>query len=120
MYRWIDSTGNVITTKTIREFSEKYSMSYRSSRALASGFRSRIKGWCSTNPKAKRARTRFTSRLINTKTGQSEILGQSVKGFAERHGLCMSELSKLINGRKVMYRDWCLSETLELSRFGCG
>lgn len=119
MYRWIDSTGQVVKTRTIKEFSEKYSMSYRSARALASGARSKIKGWCSTSRKAKRARKRFTTRLVNPKTGQSEIVGQSAKAFAKRHGICYNDVVKLLNGHKIMVRGWALERTLELAHGYC-
>lgn len=119
MYRWIDSQNQVVKTRTIREFSEKYSMSYRSARALASGYRSKIKGWCSTSRKARLARQRFTTRLVNPKTGQSEIVGQSARAFAERHGVCYNDLVKLLNGHKLMVKGWATEQTLELSQGYC-
>lgn len=119
MYRWIDSTGQVVKTRTIKEFSEKYSMSYRSARALASGYRSKIKGWCSTSRKAKRARQRFTTRLVNARTGQSEIVGQSAKTLANRIGVCYNDLVKLLNGHKIMVRGWAMERTLELAQGYC-
>jgi hypothetical protein len=38
-----------------------------------------------------------------------------VKHFSRQHGLCFNELSKLINGHKIVYRGWYLEKTLELA-----
>jgi len=48
--------------------------------------------------------------LVNTQTGERAIAGQTVKGFAGRHDLCLNELSKLVNGRS--YRHWVLERSL--------
>ena len=119
MYRWIDSRGEVINTRTIKEFSESANMPYRSARALATGYRSKIKGWCSTSRKAKPARQRFTTRLVNTKTGQSEIVGPSAKAIAKRIGVCYNDLVKLLNGHKIMVKGWAMEQTLRLAHAYC-
>jgi hypothetical protein len=36
----------------------------------------------------------------------------SPTAFAEAHGLCLNELTKLVNKRKLLYRGWVLEETL--------
>jgi len=115
MYRWINSKGEVIKTRTIKEFSEKYSMSYSMAKSLHCGSRVRIRGFCSTSPKAKarKYRKRFLTKLVNTKTGEECILGPSVKKFASERALSLQGLSELINGRVHIYRDWVLKKTLE-------
>lgn len=118
-YSFISPQNQIIRTKTIKEFSDQYSVSYRSARALASGFRSKIKGWCSTSPKAKRARKRFTTRLVNTKTGRIEIVGQSAKSCAKRMGVCYNDLVKLLNGHKIMIRGWAMEQTMKLAQSHC-
>ena len=50
--------------------------------------------------------------LVNTKTGVRTILGQTISGFAKAHGLCKNTLCQLINGYRVIYRDWTLETTL--------
>ncbi len=57
------------------------------------------------------------TKLVNTKTKETFVLGRSVKHFAKEHGLCFNELSKLVNGHKLMYRGWCLQKTLEAAAF---
>ena len=51
--------------------------------------------------------------LVNTRTGERSILGPSVKKFARDHGLCLNELSRLINGHSFIYRHWVLEKTQE-------
>ena len=113
MYSFISSSGQVIKTKTIKEFSEISGLSPQMSRVLACGTRGRVRGWCSTARRAKRQRDRFTLVLTNTFTGASKILGPSVKKFAKEHHLCLNELSRLVNGRSRMYRGWILQKTLD-------
>jgi hypothetical protein len=115
MYRWINETGETITTKSLKEFATTYAVRDSIARSLACGSRTRYRQWCSTSPRAKKQRQRFTTTLVNTKTGQKCLLGRSVKHFARQHGLCFNELSKLINHRKILYRGWCLEKTLELA-----
>jgi len=105
----------VIKTRTIKEFSERYSMSYSLAKSLHCGLRVRIGGFCSTskNAKARKYRKRFLTKLVNTKTGEECILGASVKNFAADHGLSLQGLSELINGHVHIYRDWVLKKTLE-------
>jgi len=84
-------------------------------KALSCGYRSRLRGWCSTNKRAKKERDRFLTQLVNVHTGEEFILGASIKKFAQDHGLCDNELWKLVNGKgKLMYRGWCLKKTLDL------
>ena len=110
MYRWIDSTGNIIKTKTIKDFALTYNFDYSMAKSLACGLRSRLNGFCSTSPRAKKHRKRFTTRLINTRTREEAILGSSIVGFAKQRNLCANEIWKLVNRYqgKLMYRDWCL------------
>jgi hypothetical protein len=115
MHRFISPTGEIIKTRSIKEFAEKYDFSPSMARSLACGYRSRLKGFCSTSPRAKKERMRFMTVLINTQTGERSILGPSVKKFATDHGLCFNELSKLVNGHKLMYRGWVLEKTLNLA-----
>lgn len=113
MYRWINSKGEVIRTRTVKEFSAISGMSYSMAKSLACGYRARLKGFCSTSPKVKKHRERFTTVLVNTRTGARSILGPSVKKFATDHHLSLQGLSELINGRVQMYRHWALERTLE-------
>lgn len=116
MYRWIDSQGQVHKTRTVKEFAEKYNFPESLARSLACGQRSRLRGWCSTSkkPKVRKHRERFLTRLVNTKTGETTILGPSVKKFARDRGLSLQGLSELINRRVAMYRGWMLQTTHEL------
>lgn len=50
--------------------------------------------------------------LVNTKTKARSILGATISGFAKAHGLCKNTLCQLINGYRVIYRDWALETTL--------
>jgi hypothetical protein len=56
--------------------------------------------------------------LVNTQTGERSIIGQTVKAFAQEHHLCLNELSKLVNGRKLRYRNWVLERTLLAAALG--
>ena len=58
------------------------------------------------------------TKLVNTRTGETAILGSSIKGFAEKRGLCDNELWKLVNGRKISYRGWMLQTTINAANFG--
>jgi len=116
MYSWINSNGESIKTKTLAEFARKYDFPLSMARHLAAGMRSRLRGWCSTSkkPKVKKHRERFMTRLVNTKTGETAILGPSVKKFARDHGLSLQGLSELVNGHVAMYRGYMLQTTHEL------
>jgi len=112
MYRWISSTGEIVKTKTIKEFADKYGIRHSTARVLACGARTRHKGWCSTSPRAKKARERFTTELVNINTGERSILGQRLTDFAARHGLSPVKLSRLVNKHRLIYRGWALASTL--------
>lgn len=111
MYRFISPTGEVIKTKTVRQFSILTGLRYSNCKTLACGVRSTMSGFCSTHPRAARRRKRFTTVLFNTKTGATRVIGSSVKKCAEELGLCLSELSKLVNRRQIAYRGWVLLDT---------
>jgi len=115
MYSWINSEGQTIKTKSISEFASAYGFSPSMARSLACGSRARLRGWCSgsNKPKVKKHRARFTTVLVNTKTGERCILGQSVKSFAKKHGLSLQGFSELVNGRVPIYRHWALEKTLK-------
>ena len=116
MYSWINSKGETIKTETVKEFALKYNFPESLARSLACGQRSRLRGWCSTSkkPRVKKHRERFLTKLLNTKTGETAILGQSVKKFARDHGLSLQGFSELVNRRVPMYRGWTLHSTHEL------
>lgn len=103
MYSFLDNTGNVIKTRSVREFSDRHSLPYKSALSLASGRRARLCGYCSTHPRAKKLRERFTTTLLNLKTGERKILGPSVKKFAKDHDLSLQGLSELVNRRVLAY-----------------
>jgi len=54
------------------------------------------------------------TELVNTRTGQRQLLGRSLKRFAAEHGICKSELHKLVCRRKIAIRDWMLTSTADL------
>lgn len=110
-YRFISPDGEAITTESIKEFSETYGVNYQSAKELACGKRTRNMGWCSTHSKAKRQRQRFTTRLFNTVTAESTVLGRSIRHFAATHGLSEHDLGQLINGHIICYRGWVLEKT---------
>src|ERR1700722_3476892 len=116
MYSFISPTGETIKTKTIKQFADQYGFRYSNAKSLACGHYKTLNGWCSTSPRARRARKRFQTVLVNPDLGISEVLGQRETRFAERHHLCKSELYKLINGRQIGYRGWFLERTLKLAR----
>jgi hypothetical protein len=112
MYSFISPNNEVIKTNTVKAFAKQYGFNYSSARNLACGHQKTMLGWCSTNKRAKRVRTRFQTVLVNTKTGERKILGQSLTQFARDNHLCMNELWKLLNGRKIMYRGWTLEKSV--------
>jgi len=113
MCRWLNSKGEIIKTRTIREFADRYGLTIDSARNLHSGHRSRIRGFCSLAPRAKKERDRFMMVLVNTKSGERSILGPSVKQFAKDRGLSLQGLSELVNGTVFVYRHWVLAKTLD-------
>lgn len=114
--KWIAPTGDIIKTKTIREFSERFGMSVGVARQLHSGQRPRAHGFCSMAAKAKKQRKRFMTKLVYTVTGETKILGASVMHFAREHGLSLQGLSELVNRRVPIYRHWVLADTMEAIR----
>jgi hypothetical protein len=84
-------------------------------RSLVAGCFDTFLGWCSMHPKAQSQRKRFMTTLIHA-SGQREVIGQAVTGFARRHGLCANEVYQLILGRnKLCYRGWMLEATYRLA-----
>jgi hypothetical protein len=114
LYSFISPEGKTIKTKSVKEFSETYGVNYNSAKELSCGKRSRNGGYCSTHRKAARHRQRFLTRVLNTKTGESAIIGRSIKQFADEHGLSFHDLGQLINGRIISYRGWVLEKTWDL------
>ena len=115
MYSWINSEGQTIKTDTIAEFARKYNFPPSMARTLACGKRARLRGFCSTHPRAKKFRDRFTTTLINLNTGEKKILGPSVKKFARDHDLSLQGFSELINRRVLLYRGWTLESSVALA-----
>ncbi len=113
MYKFISPEGETIRTKSIKEFAEKYQFNYSSAIQLSCGQRQYIKGWFSTHPKAKKKRMRFLTVLVNTVTSEQTTLGSSLKEFADKHNLCMNEVCKLVNGKRIRYRNWMLKKTYD-------
>jgi hypothetical protein len=115
MYQWINSFGEKLCTHTIKEFAQLSGLRESNARSLACGYYNTFKGWLS--PKAgRKRRKRFLSVLVNPREGKRQILGPTITGFARSHGLCESEVYKLINCRgKIMYRGWCLEATHQLA-----
>lgn len=113
-YKWISPTGEVVTTKTTREFADRYGFRASNARSLACGHFKRLNGWCSGHRSAGKTRARFLTQLVNTSQQKSDIVGASVTGFASRHGLCANEVYKLLTGKSICYRGWTLAKTREL------
>jgi hypothetical protein len=115
MYSWINSEGQTIVTKTVKEFAQLAGLRESNARSLACGYYNSFKGWLS--PKASRKRrSRFLKVLVNPREGKREILGPTITAFSRAHGLCESEVYKLINcPGKLMYRGWCLESTHQLA-----
>lgn len=65
--------------------------------------------------RAAKKRKRWTTLLINTRTGQRERLGHSIKSFAERHDVCGNDICKLLNGHKIAVKGWVLEKTWKLT-----
>jgi hypothetical protein len=56
------------------------------------------------------------TKLVNLKTGETAILGQSVARFAKLHGLNRQRLNSLITSRLPFYRHWALEKTVDCLR----
>ena len=111
MYTFISPTGETIKTKTVKEFADMAGMRQSNARSLACGYMTRFKGYCSSHIRAGKAKARFLTVLVNPKQGKREIVGQTVKAFAEWHRLCANEVYKIILGRRLIYRGWMLEQT---------
>jgi hypothetical protein len=116
MFKFISPQGQVVKTKSLRDFAVQHSLPYSHVKDLNCGIMKRYRGWLSTHPSARKYRKRFLTVLVNTLTGERCILGQAVTRFAKAHGLCLSELSKLVNGHKLCYKGWILESTLKLTQ----
>jgi len=118
IYKFYSPEGKLAKTKSLLHFAVQHSLPYSHVKDLNCGIMKRYRGWLSTHKSARKYKKRFLTVLVNTRTGERCILGQAVTRFAKAHGLCLSELSKLINGRKICYRGWCLESTLKLTQSG--
>src|SRR4051812_32093379 len=115
MYRFINSEGQIVKARKLTEFAKRYHLNYSSVKSLATGWRKTLHGFCSTSKHAKKARERFTTILVNTKTGERAILGQRLTDFARKHELSIQGLTELTRGHVQAYRHWVLGKTLELA-----
>jgi hypothetical protein len=115
MHSFISPTGEIIKTKTIKQFADQYGFRYSNAKSLACGHYKRLNGWCSTSPTAKKARERFQTVLVNPTLGIREVLGQNVTDFAKRHHLAVDDVYQLVNARLICYRGWMLEKTLKLA-----
>jgi hypothetical protein len=115
MFKFYSPQGQLVKTSNLRDFAVQHSLPYSHVKDLNCGRFKRYKGWLSTHASARKYRKRFLTALVNEK-GKRHILGQTVTGFAKSYGLCLSEVSKLVNGHKLMYRGWCLEKTLQLAQ----
>jgi len=113
-YKWLSPNGDIIKTKTIREFANLTGMRYSNARSLACASLLSLHGYVAVHPKTKAKRKRMLTELLNTRTGQRQRLGCSAKEFAAKNGICKSELHKLLCGRKISIRDWTLASTADL------
>ena len=117
MYSWLKSDGSVLHADTIKEFCAISGFRPSMARTLACAVRARLRGFCSTHPRAKRFRDRFTTPLINIWTGARKILGPSVKKFAKDNGISLSECSLLINRKSLCVRGWMLERSWKAANF---
>jgi hypothetical protein len=115
MYKFISPTGEIIKTKTVKDFAKMTGMRENMARILACGVRARLQGYCSTHPRAKKYRERFTTVLVNMRTGEKSIIGPSLKKFAKDHGLSYQCLVDLVNHRLPIYRYWVIEHTLKVA-----
>jgi len=114
MHSFISPTGEVVKTKTLREFTTLSGMKMNCARSLSCGRRSRNHGWFSTHPKTRRQRDRFFTVLVNTVTGEKMTVGDSIKSRAKEHGLGHNALVQLVNGHRFIFRHWMLEKTLKI------
>lgn len=114
-YKFINSNGEVIQTRTIAEFSRLTGMRYSNAKSLACGHYQTLHGWLS--PKAPKARkTRFTTVLRNIRTNERAIVGKSITSFAAHHNVCMNDIWKVVNGEKLASKGWALEASVELAQ----
>jgi len=48
-------------------------------------------------------------------TGETAIVGQSVKAFCRRHGLSTKNLHGVLLGKRLAYKGWTLAKSVELA-----
>ena len=120
MRKWISPEGQIVETKTIKEFAEKFGVRESTARRLACGDRNMSHGWCSTHRRARKARERFMTVLRNTKTGERKIVGQFVTRFATENGLCINDTYGLLSGRLIMYKHWVVDRAYQLTTSAIG
>ena len=114
MFSFISPQNQLVKTKTLKEFTTLSGMKMNCARSLSCGRRSRNHGWLSTHRKARRQRDRFFTVLVNTVTGESMMVGDSIKARAKEHGLAHNALVQLVNGHRFIYRHWVLDKTLQI------
>jgi hypothetical protein len=115
MFSLISPTGEIIRKKTVKELMDVTGFRESNLRSLLCAHFKRFCGWCSMHLRARKARARFTTVLVNIDTGERSILGQTVTAFAKKHGLCKNELYRLINYRSIVYRGWMMERTYNLT-----
>ena len=115
MYQWTNSHGQTIKTETIADFSRMTGIRYSNAKSLACGLHHTLHGWLS--PKApKKRRQRFNTVLKNIWTHEDTIVGKSVTSFARAHGLSTANLHRVLLGKKLCYKGWCLGNTVKHTR----
>lgn len=114
-YKFIHSSGAIVETRTIAEFSRLTGMRYSNAKSLACGHYQTLQGWLS--PKASKVRKkRFTTVLHNLRTHERALVGKSLTSFATHHDVCMNDIWKIVNGEKLAAKGWVLEKSLELAQ----
>lgn len=113
-YKFYSPQGQLVKTKSLRDFAVQHSLPYSHVKDLNCGRMKRYRGWLSTHKSARKYRKRFLTVLVNTQTSERCIVGQAVTRFAKAHGLSNKNLYGLLNGKRLAYKNWCLQQTLAL------
>ncbi len=113
MYKFISPTGEIVKTKSVKEFAIKNNIPYEAAKRLSSGTTGVAYGWCSTHPKAKKKKERFLTKFVNIETGEQHQIGESFNAIINKHKLNHRNLTKLVKGQITCYKNWVLDKTYE-------
>jgi len=107
--------GAIVKGKNLSRLCRDHNLNYDNMRKLLNGKIGQYRGWFSTKTSKSRKRlARIRQTIYNLNTGQFTKIGLSQTKLAASFSLSKSKLSRLLTGKRLMYKGWVLDSTYSI------